>query len=261
MNLEYLTEKSGRVRQAIRYNSHAKTRRKDGIIMLDGIHVVREALEKLGVSALVGYFVTEDALSQYEVTNMIEDMEDRLGCVVQPNVMSKLATTVTPQGIVALFRRPCENSTSEEGLIVALENIQDPSNIGAMIRSGVSLGANAFILSKECADVWGPRALRASQGAHFSTRIFDNVDLEEAAKAFDGRVVATVLSSTAQSVFDTELSGNIMLVMGNEGIGITHELQQLCGVHVMIPMQGKFESLNVASACAIVCAERVRQTI
>ncbi len=262
MNLEYLSEKSGRVRQATRYSTHAKARRKDDVIILDGVHLVQEAIHELGAECLMSFFVTEEALSQFEVSDIAQNLDDRLGGVVPPSVMRRMAATVSPQGILAVFKRPANAmEVPHEGFILALEDIQDPVNIGAMIRTGVSLGVDAVILSKGCADVWGPRVLRASQGAHFSAVIYNDVHLEQAAQSFDGSVVVTVLNDTAQSLYETTLTGDTMLIMGNEGVGVTHELQQCSNQHITIPLRGKFESLNVASACAIVCGERLRQTL
>jgi len=259
MHLEQLSEKSGRVKQAVRYSAQAKVRRKEGVIILDGIHVVREAIMRLGAQSVMSFFVTDEALVQHEVMEITEMIDARLGGVVMPSVMARLAATTSPQGIVAICKRPEKMTIDREKFILMLENVQDPTNVGAMIRTGASLGVEAVVLSVECADAWGPRALRASQGAHFYTKIVDYADTEAIADGFDGHIVGTTLGDDTISLYDADLFGATMIIMGNEGIGMTHELQQYCTEKIRIPMAGNFESLNVASACAIICAEHARQ--
>lgn len=259
--MEFLVESAKRVRQVVKWSSGSRARRKDGVMVLDGVHVVREALEKLGEDRLVSLFVTDDGLAQHEISQIVDGLDPSRCAIVRDNVMGKMAATVTPQGVLGVFRRPESRDFQGGGFVLVLENIQDPTNVGAMIRSGAALGVETVLLSKDCADVWSPRAIRASQGAHFYTQIVTDVDLESVAKEFSGHVVGTVLSDDTISLYDADLTGSAMIVMGNEGVGITHELQERCSEKILIPMQGKFESLNVAHASAIVCAEKSRQDL
>lgn len=261
MHLETLTEKSSRVKQAIHYNTSTKKRRKDNVIVLDGAHLVREAIEKYGAKNIVSFFVTDDALARHEVMNIASHIDARLGGIVSNAIMSRIATTASPQGILAICKQPVLKDIESPSFVLALEDVQDPVNVGTMIRTSASLGVGAVLLSKACADAWSPRALRASQGAHFYTHIQSGVDLEREAGNFDGMVFGSVLGDDTISLFECDMKGPAMIIMGNEGAGITYELQQQCTHKVQIPMQGQCESLNVASACAMICSEKIRQDL
>ena len=138
-----------------------------------------------------------------------------------------------------------------------LENIQDPGNLGSMLRSAAAAGCDAVYLSIGCADAWSPKVLRAAMGGHFVLNIYENADLLQVAELFDGTIFAAALDAKT-SLYDNQLQGNIAFAIGNEGAGLSAEL--LCKAKpVAIPMPGKVESLNAAAAAAICLFEAVRQ--
>lgn len=138
-----------------------------------------------------------------------------------------------------------------------VEGIHDPGNLGSILRSTAAAGVDHVFLSKDCVFAWSPRVIRAGQGAHFLLSIHEGADLAGLAGNFPGRVVATGLSATT-NLFDTDLTGPLALLIGNEGAGLSEELLTVASHRVRIPMPGGMESLNVAAA-AICLFERVRQ--
>ena len=139
-----------------------------------------------------------------------------------------------------------------------LEDIQDPGNLGSILRSAAAAGVRHAMLSKRCAQAWSPRVLRAAMGAHFVLNIYEFVDLPDAARAFQGTVVATC-TRAPRSVYDVDLTSGIALLFGNEGAGLSCELLAAAHEVVAIPMPGRVESLNVAATVAVCLFERVRQ--
>ena len=127
-----------------------------------------------------------------------------------------------------------------------------------MLRSAAAAGVTHAFLSGGCAFAWSPKVLRAGQGAHFFLDIVEQADLAALARGFDGKVVAARPRSRS-SVFDADLSGPLMLIVGNEGAGLSDELAGCATMQVAIPMPGGFESLNAASAAAICLFEKVRK--
>jgi TrmH family RNA methyltransferase len=139
-----------------------------------------------------------------------------------------------------------------------LEALQDPGNLGSILRSAAAAGIARVLLSPDSVQAWSPRVLRAGMGAHFMLHIHENVDLLGAARDFGGRVVVTS-GRAGRSLFDADLRGAVALVFGNEGAGVSARLAAAAHEAVAIPMPGAAESLNVAAAAAICLFERVRQ--
>jgi TrmH family RNA methyltransferase len=139
-----------------------------------------------------------------------------------------------------------------------LEDLQDPGNLGSILRSCAAAGIRHVLLSKGSVHAWSPRVLRAGMGAHFALSIHERADLVAAARKFPGRLIAT-RAGAPQAVFDADLRGSVGLMFGNEGAGLSAELLATAHAVVSIPMPGTAESLNVAAAAAVCLFERVRQ--
>ena len=141
---------------------------------------------------------------------------------------------------------------------IMLEDLQDPGNLGSILRSAAAAGVRHVLLSRNAVHAWSPRVLRAGMGAHFLLHIHEQVDLNAAARAFKGTVIATT-GNAPRSLYDVDLRGKVALMFGNEGGGLTPALKAAATMEVSIPMPGKTESLNVAAAAAVCLFERVRQ--
>jgi RNA methyltransferase, TrmH family len=143
-----------------------------------------------------------------------------------------------------------------------LENIQDPGNLGSMLRTAAAAGVETVYLSNGCTDAWSPKALRGGQGAQFVLSIVENANIVAEINAFNGTTYATTLQG--ESIFEQDLLQATAIVIGNEGQGLSQKTIEACNKQVMIPMAESslagVESLNAAAAAAICLFERKRQT-
>lgn len=246
-----------RFRELHRVATSARERRKSGLTVLDGIHLV-EAFQAQGgrpeILAVPGGGPPSPAVQQ------LLAVQNPAGVlVVSPALFRQLSTVDTPTGILALIRKPVLPPPDRPaGPCVVLEDIQDPGNLGSVLRSAAAAGVTAVYLSPRSADAWSPRVLRAGMGAHFLLHLHEGVDLGVFARQFNGRLIAAHREAR-QSVFDTDLTGPVGLVFGNEGAGLSRKLLERTSTVVQIPMPGGTESLNLAAAAAVCLFERVRQ--
>lgn len=174
------------------------------------------------------------------------------------SLFAELSPVETPAGILAeaawLELKPAETIP----LVLLLEDIQDPGNLGSLLRSAAAAGASLAVLSKGCADAWSPKALRGGQGAQFVLPMLLRADLAAWIETAGLPVWALALGG-GQSVFELDLAGPAGLLVGNEGAGLSESVLSLATGRVAIPMPGRVESLNAAAAAAIALFEAVRQ--
>ena len=171
--------------------------------------------------------------------------------VVSDSVFEVISDTESPTGIAAEIGIPKTGPdlATSSGCIF-LEGVQDPGNIGAILRSAAAFGIGDVVLGRGCADVWSPKALRAAMGAHFSMRIADEADLADAVGRFGGTLVCTA-PREGTLLAQVDLPARIGWMFGTEGKGVTRALAALAAMKVTIPMAGLAESLNVGAAAAI----------
>lgn len=234
----------------------ARERRKAGRTLLDGIHLVRAYLEAGGIPDAVA--VSPSACGRAEVQELLRRLPEP-GVVQMPDhMLHDLSTVESATGLVALIAIPQAAAAAPGPFCVLLEDLQDPGNLGSILRSAAAAGAQSAYLSPRCADSWSPKVLRAGMGAHFLLHIHENADLVETARTFPGRVIAASLAAQ-RPLYQLDLSGEVAFVIGNEGVGISAPLQQAATDLVRIPMPGAVESLNAAAAAAVCFFEKVRQ--
>jgi TrmH family RNA methyltransferase len=163
--------------------------------------------------------------------------------------------------MLALVDVPPAGAVPPGDFCLLIDGVQDPGNVGSMLRSAAAAGVTDVLLSPPSAFAWSPKVLRAGQGAHFRLRLHEDVDLPAWASAYraaGGHVVATVVAQ-AGAIFATALTGRLALAIGNEGAGLSAALLAAADRRATIPMPGGFESLNAAAAAAVVLFEAVRQ--
>jgi len=234
----------------------ARQRGKTGQTLLDGAHLLAAYL----ASSMqpLHLIVTEAALRDPEVKSLLEKSPDVPLTQLDDVLFAELSELKTPSGILALIAVPQPDPDPQNSCFcLLLENIQDPGNLGSMLRSAAAAGCDAVFMSKGCADAWSPKVLRASMGGHFVLKLHENADLLSVAKIFPGTIFAASLSAIS-SLYNSYLSGTLAFAIGNEGAGLTPELLSMASP-VTIPMPGKVESLNAAAAAAICLFEAVRQ--
>lgn len=253
--IEITSADNPRYRRLVRLLESGRERRKSGLTVLDGVHLVSAYRAQFGV--MPELIVTHAALEHAEVRREADAATTTL--VVAGPLFAALSTVVTPTGILGIVPVPdVRRPGLDVGACVVLENVQDPGNLGSILRSAAAAGVPDVLLTAGCAQVWSPRVLRAGMGAHFALRLYENCTLPEFFAAYPGRPLATVRDG-ARSLFATDLSGPVALLFGNEGAGLSEELLAVAHDRVTIPMPGTAESLNVAAAAAVCLFERVRQ--
>lgn len=244
-------------KELVKLTTSTRSRNKAGKTLLDGAHLLSAYLNAGFQPRHV--LLNAAALQDDEIAALLPRLIGVPVTQLDDKLFSELSELKTPTGILALIDLPqAEVKTARFALL--LEAIQDPGNLGSMLRSAAAAGCDAVFLSPACADAWSPKVLRAAMGGHFCLAIHQQQDLKDVATNFPGKLLATTLQAT-QSLFDCDLTGNVAFMMGNEGAGLSDELRELATHPVTIPMPGAVESLNAAAATAICLFEAVRQRL
>jgi TrmH family RNA methyltransferase len=234
-----------------------RERRKQGKCVLEGAHTIRAFIERFGNPELI-IAEADAATTDREIVALLRHADPSRIVIADARLFGELAQTATPTGMLAVASTPQPSRTKPGRFNILLEDIQDPGNVGTILRIAAAAGASHVFLTSRCAFAWSPKVLRASQGAHFYVDIVENADLLRLAPAFDGKVVAAV-PRASRSLFDADLTGPVMLLVGNEGAGLSEAALEVATLRVAIPMPGGFESLNAASATAVIAFEKLRQ--
>ncbi len=243
----------------------AKYRRQSSQFVLEGARLCLDAAQS-GVDITVALF-TPRAAKQYPesvsavcaaATNAFE-IEDALA--------SHLGDTQTPQGIFCICTLPKRHQLSlcglsTQGRYAALECVQDPSNLGTIIRAAEAFGLDGLILSDGCCDPYSPKVLRGSMGGVFRLPLYFTDSLADSLEMLNNqgmKTAACVVNSDAVPIQKASLGAGTVCVIGNEGNGLSHKTQAACSLGVTIPMAGRAESLNASVAAGIVFWEMVRE--
>jgi RNA methyltransferase, TrmH family len=234
----------------------AKERREQQLFLLEGTHLIEEA-------TAIGMMLDTVCLTetwQEQHSELLNRIQARRIEIVSPEIVKAIATTVEPDGIVATASRYHTEPSSFQSLGLVLETIQDPGNLGTMIRTAAAAGVEGLWLSEDCVDLDHPKVLRASAGQWFRLPMAV-MDLKSAIaerQKAGMQVIATV--PTAQKTYwDVDFSRPSLVLMGNEGAGLSADLMALADVQVTIPLAPGVESLNVAIAAALILYEAKRQ--
>lgn len=235
----------------------SRQRRKAGQTLLDGAHLVQAYL--LSGKRPLHLLVNAAAVHEFEISSLIARLPDVPLTSLDDALFGELTELKTPSGLLALIELPQPHvSPSHSRFCILLEDIQDPGNLGSILRTAAAAGCDAAFLSTGCADVWSPKVLRAAMGGHFVLSIHEHADLFNVAAVFEGAIFATSLQATT-SLYDSKLTGSIAFAFGNEGAGLSLDMLEVVYHKIIIPMPGKVESLNVAAAAAVCLFEAVRQ--
>jgi RNA methyltransferase, TrmH family len=233
-----------------------RERRKTGRTLLDGVHLVEAFEAACGpVETLV---VAESALAAGEIARYVEGREF---IVLADALMRDLGLVDTPSGLLAVAPMPACSAAPDLHLdAVLLDAVQDPGNVGTLLRTAAAAGVKQVLLAPGCASPWSPKVLRAGQGAHFVLAIHEEVDLAAFMDGYRGVTAVTCLDG-ATSLYEAKWQGPLAWVFGAEGQGVSAELIAAARLRVRIPMPGDVESLNVAAAAAVCLFEAVRRKL
>lgn len=209
--------------------------------LLEGIKSIKEAINYN--IEIVNIFYCPDMIF-YELNQ--EAIE------VSKEIIAKISDTSTPQGIVAVCKIPNRNLIKKEKLVF-LDRVQDPGNVGTIIRTADAFGFDGVLLSSGCADVYSPKVVRATMGSLFHIPIVQNITVEEL-KNIGNKIYSSYLH-TDNYINNIEIEKPFILVIGNEGQGISEEIKKETSEFVKIKMDGNAESLNASIAAGILMYE------
>ena len=235
----------------------ASERRREGLTVLDGAHLVAAFLDS---GKKPRELVVNDAgLADAEVAALLARSAPAPVTLLSDALFDALTTLQTPTGLLAVVPTPAAAAVSPEAaLVLYLEDIQDPGNVGTLLRSAAAAGATDVVLSPRCAFAWSAKVLRAGMGAHFALNIVEGVEPADFLGAYRGGSIALDGTATT-SLYDLDLRAPTAFLVGNEGAGLTDAARSAARTRARIPMPGRMESLNAATAGAICLFEAVRQ--
>ncbi len=245
-----------RLKEAVRLIASSRERRKAGRCVLEGEHLVAAYCQRIGMPESL--IVADTAQERPEVQALLASVPAARTLVVVGAAWNELAQVPAAVGVLAVVPKPQPRVRSAADFCLLLEDVQDPGNVGSILRSAAAAGVEQVFLSPQCAFAWSPKVLRAAQGAHFHLEIYEDVDLATWALAYRGKVAAAVAAG-GKPLYAVDLTGPIAIAIGNEGSGLSAAVLAASRVTATIPMPGGFESLNAAAAAAVCLFECVRQ--
>ncbi len=246
---------------------HLKTkkgREKQGLYLIEGTNLITEALlsgQEIETLIISDRYTPSDELRQLFASGKLISETIK----VSEAIIRKLSDTITPQGIVAVVRKSTtkikELLEIEQPVFVIVDQIQDPGNLGAMIRSADAANVDGIIIGRENVELYNPKVIRSAMGSIFHLPIVTDSDLDQVLIELKEKGVKIYGTSpyADKDYFDFALKENIAIIIGNEAKGLTSARIKMVDEMMRIPIVGKAESLNAAMATAVILYEHVRQ--
>lgn len=261
--MQVITSKDNEVIKNIRKLKEKKYREQEKKYIIEGIKLIEEAVEeKAKIDTII---VCEDCVKDGTIEQKLLYEIAKYNCIyVSEKVFSAVTEVTNPQGILAVVEKETGEETIDynQDVILVLDGIQDPGNLGTILRTVDSVGLNQIIISKETADAYNPKVVRSTMGAIFRIKIIIVEDLVKTLKEIKKhkfKIVATSLK-TDKSIYDVDYDKKV-IVIGNEANGVSKEVLETSDIKAKIPMLGKTESLNASVATSVILYEYVRQKI
>ena len=254
--MEQITSRNNPSIKAAAALKESSERRRTGLFLLEGARLCYDAA--VNGNYITEFFVTEEAAEKYprEFSLLLEKAEK--SCFITDNVSDKLSDTKNSQQFFCVCREKKQApEISFDGTYIFLDNIQNPDNLGAVVRTAEAFGADGLIINSGC-DIYSPKAQRAAMGALLRfpvIRTSDAPSLLSLCKEKGMSVYGSVVTSDAESVLSPRKNGGQILIIGNEGRGISDEILSCCTHRITIPMKGKAESLNASASAAVLIWE------
>jgi len=257
--LEYIQSKDNLLIKDIRKLKEKRYRVSSNMFLVEGFRFVQEALDS-GFE-VVSIFISATGEPKYENSNMkIKQSENTKVYIISDSLFKSICDTDNPQGIIAVLKDKPVEIKYDHGFYMLADKIQDPGNMGTIIRTAHAAGALGVLITKGTVDIYNEKTLRATMGSIFKIPVIYDDDLSLVKKLRDGgfKLVASSLD-TDKNFYDVDLKGKIIISVGNEGNGISAEIYNISDLKIKIPMPGGAESLNAAVAASIMMYEVVRQ--
>lgn len=259
MSFKHITSRDNPIFKHLKkLSENARERRAEGKTLLDGVHLIESYIQVFGEPDVL---IIPEGKSTAEATSLIQSLE-HISTVMLPTLMfAELTPVATATGILASVKIPCLPVPEQLDFVLMLEDIQDPGNLGSMLRTAAAAGVQAVYLSTGSTDAWSPKALRGGQGAQFVLPLIERAELIAELEKFPGISYATAMQG--ESLYSQDLTQATAFVMGNEGAGLSKQVIAATNKKITIPMVnsqfGSIESLNAGAATAICLFERMRQ--
>lgn len=249
------TTQNKQIKQIIKLKKNARERKKQQLFIVEGIRMFTEIPKEY----LYKVYASEDFYKEHET--VFEGMEVEL---VSDQVMKEISDTMTPQGVLALVKMlkySLEDLLDQkEPLFLVLENLQDPGNLGTILRTGEGAGISGVIMSHDTVDIYNPKVTRSTMGSIFRVPFVYVEDLFEVLETMKSKNITTYAAHLNGTDYTREdYSTGTAFLIGNEGNGLTDELTDKAQKKIKIPMCGKVESLNAAMASGLLVYEARRQ--
>jgi len=256
MSFKHITSRDNPIfKQLKKFADNARERRSEGKTLLDGVHLIESYMATFGLPDVV---IIPEGKSTVEATGLIQELVD-VSTVMLPTLMfSELTPVASSTGILALVKIPQLPVPESPKFALMLEDIQDPGNLGSMLRTAAAAGVEVAYLSTSCTDAWSPKALRGGQGAQFVLPIAERADLIDELHKFEGNSYAAAMQG--ESLYAQDFTQPTAFVIGNEGAGLRKQTIAAATKAITIPMaEASVESLNAGAAAAVCMFERKRQ--
>lgn len=245
------------IKKLIQLKEKSKVRKTTGTFTVEG----KKMFVEIPAEDLVSVYVSETFLKENG-----ELVKDKKYQIVSDQVFKKISDTVTPQGIVAVVKQKSysidyiiEKRNKEKSCIVVLDRLQDPGNMGTIIRTGEAAGISGIIMSKDSADIYNPKVIRSTMGSIFRVPFAIVDDLAAAVDTLKDNGITTYAAHLKGELYNSgSLTKDCALLIGNEARGLSEKISAKADKLIKIPMHGKVESLNAAIATAILMYEAAR---
>lgn len=260
--MQLITSKENNTIKDIKKLKDKKYRNETGRFIIEGFRFVEEGLKSSFTidKIIVKESVVEKFKDKFQ--DYIDNNEDKI-YVTSDSIFKTIAATENSQGVLAAVKINNELHTAKEGIYILIDKVQDPGNLGTIIRTAHSAGCAGIIMTKGTVDLYNEKTLRSTMGSIFNIALIQDNENLEFTKELLNKNYNLICSSlqTDKNFYEVDLVSNSMIAVGNEGNGISDEVMELATQKVKIPMLGSTESLNVAIAASIMIYEGVRQRI
>ncbi|MEG0773163.1 RNA methyltransferase [Clostridium sp.] len=257
--MQHITSKDNNLIKETKKLKDKKYRNEKGLFIIEGFRFVEEALKSNFYIETI--FISENIISKFSDYGLENCLKEGTKVVSLPEgVFRSISSTDSPQGILAVVKIKSDEVFNNTNNYVLIDKVQDPGNLGTIIRTAHAAGYSGIILTKGTVDLYNEKTLRSTMGSIFNIPIIEDKDLSftEELRNNGYKLVCSSLE-TDYNFYDIDFTQKLIISVGNEGNGISEELYNISDIKVKIPMPGGAESLNVAVAASIMIYEGVRQ--
>lgn len=258
--MNFIESKENNLYKETKKLKERKNRSKNNKYIIEGFRLIQEAFKaNLSIEYLVLKKDENEKIDKY-ISEYVSNNKIRM-YEMSDNLFKELASTENPQGILAVVNMENKPIKYDGNFYLLCDKVQDPGNLGTIIRTAHAAGIDGIILTKGTVDIYNEKTIRSTMGSLFYVPIHyddDNLSLVKTLKEKGFNLIVTSLD-TNKDFFEENLEGKVILTVGNEGNGVSNDVLELADKKVKIPMPGNAESLNVAIATSVIIYEKIRQ--